>query len=202
MGASVSAVNMMDKSGLETLAKDLNPVIGFWDPLNLSGAEFWGDSEAATIGFLREAEIKHGRLCRLHRPLERHQVPLPPGVRLPRGILRPGGLGPAPRGRQVADHPDDRILRVLARERLRALFRGPVALHARRQAGILPLLRPAPPPGPLQPLRPLQALQGQVRGGQGLGPRQALLWRGDGALRRQLPHLLNTLSPRDSAGEK
>jgi len=61
--ASVSAVNMMDKSGLETLAKDLNPVIGFWDPLNLSGAEFWGDSEAATIGFLREAEIKHGRVA-------------------------------------------------------------------------------------------------------------------------------------------
>jgi len=54
---------MMDIEGLKSEAKSLNPVVGFWDPLNLSGGEFWGDSNAATIGFLRESEIKHGRVA-------------------------------------------------------------------------------------------------------------------------------------------
>jgi hypothetical protein len=58
-----STVSMMDIEGLKAEAKSLNPVVGFWDPLNLSGGEFWGDSNAATIGFLREAEIKHGRVA-------------------------------------------------------------------------------------------------------------------------------------------
>jgi len=58
-----ASVSMMDKAGLEAQAKALNPVVGFYDPLNLSGGEFWGDSNEATIGFLREAEIKHGRVA-------------------------------------------------------------------------------------------------------------------------------------------
>jgi len=57
------AAQMMDIDGLKSQAKSLNPVVGFWDPLNLSGGEFWGDSNAATIGFLREAEIKHSRVA-------------------------------------------------------------------------------------------------------------------------------------------
>jgi len=61
--ARASTPNMMNVEGLKGLAKECNPVIGFYDPLNLSGGEFWGDSNEATIGFLREAEIKHGRVA-------------------------------------------------------------------------------------------------------------------------------------------
>jgi len=63
MQSRTAGVSMMDVEGLKAQAKSLNPVVGFWDPLNLSGGEFWGDSNAATIGFLREAEIKHGRVA-------------------------------------------------------------------------------------------------------------------------------------------
>lgn len=46
------------KADLEAMAKKLNPIVGFWDPLNLAEAEFWGSSNEATIGFLRHSEIK------------------------------------------------------------------------------------------------------------------------------------------------
>mmetsp|Transcript_13047 Transcript_13047/g.12892 ORF Transcript_13047/g.12892 Transcript_13047/m.12892 type:complete len:254 (-) Transcript_13047:65-826(-) len=51
------------RADLETLAKELNPNIGFYDPLNLADAEFWGCTNEETIGFLRHAEIKHGRVA-------------------------------------------------------------------------------------------------------------------------------------------
>merc|ERR1719451_280381 len=54
---------MMQLSGLKELAKTQNPVVGYFDPLNLASAEFWDQSNEATIGFLRHAEMKHGRVA-------------------------------------------------------------------------------------------------------------------------------------------
>jgi len=51
------------KADLEVLAQELNPILGFYDPLNLAEGEFWDNTNEATIGFLRQAEIKHGRVA-------------------------------------------------------------------------------------------------------------------------------------------
>merc|ERR1711933_439588 len=48
---------------LKTIGKKLNPIVGYFDPLGLSQREFWSASNEATIGFLRHAEIKHGRVA-------------------------------------------------------------------------------------------------------------------------------------------
>jgi len=46
-----------DKAGLIALSKKLNPILGYWDPLEI------GDKSKETIAFFRQAEIKHGRVA-------------------------------------------------------------------------------------------------------------------------------------------
>jgi len=48
---------------LTALAKKCNPVVQFYDPIGLSKQTFWGSTSDQTIGFLREAEVKHGRIA-------------------------------------------------------------------------------------------------------------------------------------------
>jgi hypothetical protein len=36
---------------------------GFWDPLGCADIDFWGLGQEGTIGYLRHAEIKHGRVA-------------------------------------------------------------------------------------------------------------------------------------------
>ena len=37
--------------------------MGFWDPLKLADKDFWSEGNDATVGWLRHAEIKHGRVA-------------------------------------------------------------------------------------------------------------------------------------------
>jgi len=48
---------------LEELAVALNPSIGYWDPLGMVDTNVWNKGQEATIGWLRHAEIKHGRVA-------------------------------------------------------------------------------------------------------------------------------------------
>ena len=50
-------------SDLEALASELNPIVNYYDPLNLVDTDIYGMGKEATIGFLRQAEIKHSRVA-------------------------------------------------------------------------------------------------------------------------------------------
>ena len=53
----------MQVKDLEVLAGKLNPAVGYYNPTSLAEMEFWGQTQEATIGFLRASEIKHGRIA-------------------------------------------------------------------------------------------------------------------------------------------
>lgn len=61
-GRTATAVSET-KADLKQLAGELNPIVKFFDPMGLSDGTFWGTSNEATIGFIREAEVKHGRVA-------------------------------------------------------------------------------------------------------------------------------------------
>mmetsp|Transcript_15712 Transcript_15712/g.21830 ORF Transcript_15712/g.21830 Transcript_15712/m.21830 type:complete len:245 (+) Transcript_15712:71-805(+) len=51
------------KEDLMALAEKSNPVLKYYDPLELATTTIWGETNEATIAFLRHAEIKHGRVA-------------------------------------------------------------------------------------------------------------------------------------------
>ena len=59
----VSSTLSESKSDLEFLAGKANPIVKYYDPLNLATQDFWGKGNEATIGWLRQSEIKHGRIA-------------------------------------------------------------------------------------------------------------------------------------------
>jgi len=61
--ARAPAAAMFGQSDLEALAKEQNPVLGYWDPIGLAKVDLWGQGEEASIAWLRHAEIKHGRIA-------------------------------------------------------------------------------------------------------------------------------------------
>jgi len=51
------------KADLVALADRANPIVKFFDPLNLAELDMWDTGSEASIGFLRHAEIKHSRVA-------------------------------------------------------------------------------------------------------------------------------------------
>uniref|UniRef100_A0A7S2STH6 Plastid light harvesting protein n=1 Tax=Rhizochromulina marina TaxID=1034831 RepID=A0A7S2STH6_9STRA len=48
---------------LKAIAEKSNPVLKFYDPLELSSTTIWGSTNDEAIAFLRHSEIKHGRIA-------------------------------------------------------------------------------------------------------------------------------------------
>merc|ERR1719305_1962731 len=63
--ASTPSAPMETQEDLKALAKSLNPIVGYWDPLNVGGGKssLYDLGNEATIAWWRQAEIKHGRVA-------------------------------------------------------------------------------------------------------------------------------------------
>jgi len=48
---------------LKTIAEKSNPLLKFYDPLDLASTTIWDNTNDQSIAFLRQAEIKHGRVA-------------------------------------------------------------------------------------------------------------------------------------------
>ena len=59
------------QANLKTVQSELCPAVPFFDPLKLSDLELWEETQEASIGFLRQAEIKHGRVAMAGKVQER-----------------------------------------------------------------------------------------------------------------------------------
>eukprot|EP00518_Triparma_eleuthera_P004100 CAMPEP_0182452938 /NCGR_PEP_ID=MMETSP1319-20130603/208_1 /TAXON_ID=172717 /ORGANISM="Bolidomonas pacifica, Strain RCC208" /LENGTH=249 /DNA_ID=CAMNT_0024650821 /DNA_START=560 /DNA_END=1309 /DNA_ORIENTATION=- len=51
------------KADLVAIAEKANPIVNFYDPMNLAESDFYDWGSEGTIGWLRQAEIKHGRIA-------------------------------------------------------------------------------------------------------------------------------------------
>ena len=60
---STPSVTMETPADLVKLAEKANPILGYWDPMNLVDYDQFSQGQEAAIGFLRHAEIKHGRVA-------------------------------------------------------------------------------------------------------------------------------------------
>ena len=66
-GVASTALQMTSQDELAAIAESnrdaLGAGLGFWDPLGCSNMQFWTLTNEETIGYLRHAEIKHGRVA-------------------------------------------------------------------------------------------------------------------------------------------
>merc|ERR1712118_136521 len=63
--AEMETQEMMTQDGLKSLAKRLNPTVGYWDPLSIGeeSTSLWNYNNERKIAWFRQAEIKHGRVA-------------------------------------------------------------------------------------------------------------------------------------------